>query len=98
MKNYYSLSETAEMLSVSKQTLRRWDENGKLKATRMPNTYRVYSPESLKPYVDVDMIHSVRETTEDYNVPIKSFSVLELFAGAGGLALGLEKQDCLANY
>jgi len=91
MKNYYSLSETAEMLSVSKQTLRRWDKNGKLKATRMPNAYRVYSPESLKPYVDVDLVHSVRETIADYNVPIKSFSVLELFAGAGGLALGLEK-------
>lgn len=89
MENYYSLSETAKMLSVSKQTLRRWDRNGKLKATRMPNTYRVYSPESIEPYVNVD--HSVRETNEDYNLPIKSFSVLELFAGAGGLALGLEK-------
>jgi len=91
MKNYYSLSEVAEMLSVSKQTLRRWDKNGKLKSARMPNKYRVYSPESLKPYLDVGTLHSVRETTEDYNVPVKNFSVLELFAGAGGLALGLEK-------
>lgn len=90
MKNYYSLSETAEMLSISKQTLRRWDENGKLKATRMPNAYRVYSPESLKPYIDVGMVQSVRETSGDYHVPIKTFSVLELFAGAGGFALGME--------
>jgi len=91
MKNYYSLSEAAEMLSVSKQTLRRWDEDGKLKATRMPNSYRVYAPESLKPYTDINTSRSIRECAEDYNIPIKPFSVLELFAGAGGLALGLER-------
>ncbi len=91
MKNYYSLSETADILSVSKQTLRRWDENGKLKSIRMPNRYRVYSPESLKPYINFDESDNVRETREDYNTAIRPFSVLELFAGAGGLALGLEK-------
>ncbi len=91
MKNYYSLSETAELLTVSKQTLRRWDDAGKLKATRMPNSYRAYSAESLDPYLNANSRHSVRETTANYNAPIKSFSVLELFAGAGGLALGLEK-------
>lgn len=91
MKNYYSLSETAEMLSVSKQTLRRWDECGKLKSTRMPNKYRAYSPESLEAYVDIEYKHSVRENTGNYNAAIKAYSVLELFAGAGGLALGLEK-------
>jgi len=90
MKNNYSLSEVAEMLSVTKQTLRRWDQSGKLKATRMPNGYRVYSPESIKPYVN-NPANSVRESAGNYNVPIKPFSVLELFAGAGGLALGLEK-------
>jgi len=91
MKNYYSISEAAEMLSVSKQTLRRWDESGKLKSHRMPNKYRAYSPESLSAYIDVGEELSVRETAEDYNTAIKPFSVLELFAGAGGLALGLEK-------
>lgn len=91
MKNYYSLSETAEMLSISKQTLRRWDENGKLKPTRMPNNYRVYPPEALKEYIDINNVGSVRQPTANYNTPIRPYSVLELFAGAGGLALGLEK-------
>ncbi len=93
MKNYYSLAETADLLSISKQTLRRWDESGKLTATRMPNDYRVYSPELLKEYIGTDSDNSVKEQSEDYNTAtaIKPFSVLELFAGAGGLALGLEK-------
>lgn len=43
MKKQYSLSEVADYLSVSKETLRRWDKNGKLKAVRMHNNYRYYS-------------------------------------------------------
>ncbi len=91
MKNYYSLAETADLLSVSKQTLRRWDESGKLTATRMPNDYRIYAPELLKEYIDTDSNPFIKEQSEDYETAIKPFSVLELFAGAGGLALGLEK-------
>ena len=91
MKNYYSLTETADLLSVSKQTLRRWDESGKLTATRMPNDYRVYSPELLKEYIGTEPNNGIKEQGANYNTAIKPFSVLELFAGAGGLALGLEK-------
>ena len=54
MKNYYSLAETADLLSVSKQTLRRWDDNGTLTPTRMPNNYRAYSPELLDEYININ--------------------------------------------
>lgn len=89
-KNVYSLSETANLLSVSKQTLRRWDKTGKLKPIRTPSNYRNYSLDSLMPYLGGD--DSIRDAAEDYHSsPVKPYSVLELFAGAGGLALGLEK-------
>jgi len=92
MKNHYSIAEAAELLSVSKQTLRRWDGSGKLKSTRMPNNYRTYSPESLREYTGTKAENLIKETAEDYRaMPLKEYSVLELFAGAGGLALGLEK-------
>ena len=91
MNKIYSLSETADLLSVCKQTLRRWDDAGKLKSIRSPSNYRTYSSESLTPYIGIDDESCVRETAEEYNYAIKPYSVLELFAGAGGLALGLEK-------
>ncbi len=48
MEYYYSLTEVADMLSVSKETLRRWDRNGKLTAIRHPiNNYRAYRKEQL---------------------------------------------------
>lgn len=67
------------------------DQNGKLKSTRLPNNYRVYSPESLKKYTQGLSIFDLEVLDEHHYTPIKPYSVLELFAGAGGLALGLEK-------
>lgn len=91
MKKFYTLSEVADVLSVSKETLRRWDKSGKLPSLRQPiNGYRVYSKESLKQF---DMLGFMfdEEPELQAETPKKKFSVLELFAGAGGLALGLEK-------
>jgi predicted site-specific integrase-resolvase len=43
MKSFYPLNEVADMLSVSKETLRRWDRSGKLLSVRHPiSNYRVY--------------------------------------------------------
>ncbi|MEN9902686.1 MAG: hypothetical protein RL651_1350 [Pseudomonadota bacterium] len=91
MKKFYTLSEVADVLSVSKETLRRWDKSGKLLSVRQPiNGYRVYSKESLRQF---DMLGFMFDEEPEVTVmkAKKKFSVLELFAGAGGLALGLEK-------
>lgn len=91
MKDYYSLAEVANVLSVSKETLRRWDKSGKLEPVRHPmNGYRVYPAASLKQFDSIGLLF------EDYleqpkQRPDQSYSVIELFAGAGGLALGMEK-------
>ena len=43
MEKFYNLKEVAEILNVNKETLRRWDRNGKFSSTRHPiNNYRVY--------------------------------------------------------
>ncbi len=48
IKDYYSLSEASEILGKSKETLRRWDREGKLSAVREPmSQYRIYKKEQI---------------------------------------------------
>lgn len=43
MEKFYNISEVAEIIGVNKETLRRWDRNGKFPSSRHPiNNYRVY--------------------------------------------------------
>jgi len=45
---YITIKEAADLLGVSKITLRNWDKSGKLKAYRHPfNNYRVYKNEDI---------------------------------------------------
>lgn len=89
-KRIYSLKETSEILSVSKETLRRWDNDGKLKSIRNPiNNYREYKKEDLLFFEQGKILLENNEHIEIE--PTKKFKSIELFAGAGGLALGLEQ-------
>ena len=91
MKDFYSVSEVADMLGTSKETLRRWDKSGKLSPQRHPiNNYRVYKSHDLNQFDKVSFMFRPR-AEEVIEIPIKQFKSIELFAGAGGLAIGLEK-------
>ena len=49
MNEYMTLSETSDYIGKSKETLRRWDREGKLSATREPmSNFRVYKKEQLQ--------------------------------------------------
>lgn len=50
MKNkYLKIKDAAEFLGVSIETLRNWDNSGKLKARRHPiNNFRLYSLKTLE--------------------------------------------------
>jgi DNA (cytosine-5)-methyltransferase 1 len=90
-KTLLTLSEVADMLSVSKETLRRWDASGKLKSTRNPiNGYRMYNRADLRKFEQLGFLFD-NDQSEEKVVAQGSYRVLELFAGAGGLALGLEQ-------
>lgn len=97
MKEYYSLAEVADLLSISKETLRRWDKAGKLKPIRHPmNDYRVYPADSLRKFENLGFMFDEGKRHQ-YHSPIQNYKTIELFAGAGGLALGLENAglDCV---
>ncbi len=88
-KEYYSLTEVADMLSVSKETLRRWDKNGSLKPVRHPtNNYRVYKASELKKLHQLSFLFN--DNPIEKAKPLRKYTTIELFSGAGGLALGLD--------
>ena len=90
-KDYYSLNEVSEILGKSKETLRRWDRDGKFIAVREPiSKYRIYKQEQINSILEQLSIN-YEDTVDNSVIPVKEFNVLELFAGAGGLAVGLEK-------
>ncbi|PZX18130.1 DNA (cytosine-5)-methyltransferase 1 [Breznakibacter xylanolyticus] len=98
-QEYLTLAEASELIGKSKETLRRWDRDGKLTAVREPmSNYRVYKKEQVLSLFD-DFFAS-KEIPEVSNAVVadREYRVLELFAGAGGLAVGLEKAGlkCIA--
>ncbi|WP_440683226.1 DNA (cytosine-5-)-methyltransferase [Cysteiniphilum halobium] len=92
MKEYYSLSEISDILSVSKETLRRWDKSGKLTSIRHPiNNYRVYHQSQILQFEQARLMLNSNWDAEMNIKPFNEYHSIEIFAGAGGLALGLEK-------
>lgn len=92
MKEYLTLAEASEIIGKSKETLRRWDKEGILNAIREPvSNYRVYRRSDVQLLMGDLFDDDLEDEVSNYVEPDNEYSVLELFAGAGGLAVGLEK-------
>lgn len=82
-----SASLLADMLSVSKKTVEKWRELGKIKPLPNGNYY-------LPDLAHFPQINAMLTSTweDEINItPLRNYTSIELFAGAGGLALGLEQ-------
>lgn len=86
------VAETADKIGVSVDTIRRWEKKGLVKAHRNELNHRVFSLE------EVERVHQKVSgaPTDENNYKIlknnapKKYKTIDLFAGAGGTALGLE--------
>ena len=98
---YYSIAQAADILGVTKETLRRWDEKGTMVAQRIEsNNYRVYHKSQLEFFENTQHMFNNTWDAEFVTKPSRDFKLLELFAGAGGLAIGMERagfQSVLLN-
>jgi DNA (cytosine-5)-methyltransferase 1 len=89
---YYSIAQVADILGSSKETLRRWDKSGKLVPQRNPdNNYREYHRTQLEQFEQAQLLFNSKWDEEIDVTPNRPYKLVELFAGAGGLAIGMEQ-------
>lgn len=89
---HYTIAQVADILGISKETLRRWDKNGTLVPQRQTdNNYRLYSRDQLEVFEEARLLFDSRWQEELAIRPKRPYKLLELFAGAGGLAIGMEQ-------
>lgn len=89
-QNYLTVSDVAETLNLSVDTIRRWDKKGLIKSIRDDNNYRLFSLEEVRRVNDKYLGHSAGRGFYVLNSKPTTHTVLEIFAGAGGMALGFE--------
>ena len=91
IKKTVPIAEAAQILSVSLDTIRRWEKKGLIKASRDINNARIFDVAELKrahdKYIGGEVSTKYKVLKTSKKTPYKT---VELFAGAGGLALGLE--------
>ena len=78
MTTFVTLQEAADYLGVSKNTLRNWDQSGKLQAQRNPlNGYRQYDMDSLiklkQNITGTDSVHSESRHVATSNKPSRTY-------------------------
>jgi len=102
MDKNVTVSDAAEIIGVSPDTIRRWSKKGLIKSTRSELNYRLFNVDELKRLHDKI---TGRSNGNNYKVfkskKVSKYSVVELFAGAGGTALGFHnaglKHDILVE-
>lgn len=81
----------ADILSISKSILLKREKSGKLNPIISTAGKKIYRMEQLTEFKEIQaMLNSNWDLEHDIK-PIRQFTSIELFAGAGGLAIGLEK-------
>jgi len=91
MNNLCTVSEAAVQIGVSADTIRRWDKKGLIKVNRSDLNYRLFDINEIK------RLHrkiAGNHDSNNYKI-LKSrnktkYTTIELFAGAGGTAIGFE--------
>ncbi|MES2225009.1 MAG: DNA (cytosine-5-)-methyltransferase [Patescibacteria group bacterium] len=91
MDKLLNVHEAAEAIDVSTDTIRRWEKKGLIKATRSDQNHRLFSFSEIKKLQEKIAGKSNGNKFKVLKSNKKTgYTVVELFAGAGGTALGFE--------
>ncbi|MEI7498615.1 MAG: DNA (cytosine-5-)-methyltransferase [Actinomycetota bacterium] len=87
---YITAGEAARQLGISVDTIRRWDKKGLIKSFRDEKNDRMFSLEEIKRIQN--KAHGDKKSKFKIlkNSRMSSYTAIELFAGAGGTAQGME--------
>lgn len=91
MQSTISASNFADIMGVSKATLQKWEANGTFVSSvdKAGNKYFLIDDLLFVPQIKEMVCSAWKEEMEIR--PLRPYTSIELFAGAGGLALGMEK-------
>lgn len=87
-----SISKASDQLNIHPDSIRRWEKKGLIKAFRDENNHRVFSLSEIQRIQSqaLESPSNLGFQVLQTNNPTSSANSIELFAGAGGLALGFE--------
>ena len=90
MKSLLTAGEAAHLLNVSIDSIRRWDKKGLIRSSRGANNIRLFCKEDIELFYAKLSGKHTHEFQILQNPKPSGYRTIELFAGAGGTAIGME--------
>lgn len=91
MAHFLTVNNVADILGASQASIRSWVNTGKYPTHKDMKGRVGFYMEDLKAIAPVEEMLESNWNVEKQTVPRRDFTSVELFAGAGGLAIGLQK-------
>lgn len=91
MVGYFSESNFADIMGVSKSTVQKWIANGTYSFEVDDCGNRCFAVKDLLEVPEVFAMVNSKWSEEMLVTPLRDYTSIELFAGAGGMAIGMEK-------
>lgn len=88
--NIISIDIFADIMGVSRATVQKWINSGYITSHTTNDVKKVLFPNELTHIPEIQEMITSNWEEEFYTHPIRPYTSIELFAGAGGLALGME--------
>ena len=91
MQKYIKDTHLADILGVSNATIQKWIASSLYIPAKKENNHSYFATQDLLSIPEIALMHNSQWDSEMRTTPSRDFTSVELFAGAGGLALGMEK-------